>query len=248
MTTIAESAAKRQQYNMKYVWAISLSAALGGLMFGYDWIVIGGTKPFYEKFFDLRTASEEGWAMSSALVGCLAGAILAGGLSDKFGRKRLLILSALVFVVSSVATGLADHFFAFNLWRIAGGIAIGLASNLSPMYIAEVSPAAVRGRLVAMNQFTIVVGILLCEACNYGIVRYGLAADRAAVTEHARLHAGSLDSQRVAKELARQVPREKRDGFIAQFTALSKRVRNRLAILPSSRRRRKSRRRERSAK
>lgn len=163
MTTIAESAAKRQQYNMKYVWAISLSAALGGLMFGYDWIVIGGTKPFYEKFFDLRTASEEGWAMSSALVGCLAGAILAGGLSDKFGRKRLLILSALVFVVSSVATGLADHFFAFNLWRIAGGIAIGLASNLSPMYIAEVSPAAVRGRLVAMNQFTIVVGILLAR-------------------------------------------------------------------------------------
>ena len=94
--------------------------------------------------------------MGSALVGCLLGAILSGSLSDRFGRKRLLILAALVFVVSSLGTALVDSSVAFNVWRIAGGVAIGLASNLSPMYIAEIAPAAVRGRLVAMNQFTIV--------------------------------------------------------------------------------------------
>jgi MFS family permease len=169
MATLTEPAEPRQQYHMGYVWAISLVAALGGLMFGYDWVVISGTKPFYERFFQLSTAWEEGWAMGSALIGCLIGAVLSGSLSDRFGRKRLLILSALVFVVSAIGTAMVDTFPAFNLWRIAGGVAIGLASNLSPMYIAEIAPAAVRGRLVAMNQFTIVSGILLAQVANYGI-------------------------------------------------------------------------------
>jgi len=136
MSAIAENDSTGARYNMGYVWAISLAAAMGGLMFGYDWIVISGTKPFYEKFFNLLTAWDEGWAMASALVGCLIGAVLSGSLSDRFGRKRLLILSALVFVVSSIGTAWAGSFAAFNLWRIAGGVAIGLASNLSPMYIA----------------------------------------------------------------------------------------------------------------
>lgn len=166
-----------QQYNLKYVWGISLVAALGGLMFGYDWVVISGAEPFYKRFFALASAAEEGWAMGSALIGCLLGAVLSGGLSDKFGRKRLLILSAVVFVVSSIGTGLAGSFVSFNVWRMAGGIAIGLASNLSPMYIAEVAPAAVRGRLVSMNQFTIVIGILLAQAVNYGIVQLAPGAD-----------------------------------------------------------------------
>ena len=147
-------------------------------MFGYDWIVIGGTKPFYERFFHVATAWQEGWAMGSALVGCLTGAILSGGLSDRFGRKRLLILAAFVFVVSSLGTAMVDSFTAFNLWRIAGGMAIGLASNLSPMYIAEIAPAAVRGRLVAMNQFTIVIGILLAQMANCGVDYFGKEADR----------------------------------------------------------------------
>jgi MFS family permease len=159
----------QQRYNMGYVWAISLVAALGGLMFGYDWVVISGAKPFYERVFNVASAWEEGWAMGSALVGCLIGAVLSGGLSDRFGRKRLLILAALVFVVSAIGIALVDSFLAFNIWRIAGGVAIGLASNLSPMYIAEIAPAAVRGRLVAMNQFTIVSGILLAQVANYGI-------------------------------------------------------------------------------
>ena len=180
MSTMPEHLGERPQYNMGYVWSISLVAALGGLMFGYDWIVIGGTKPFYERFFALSTAWEEGWAMGSALVGCLLGAMLSGGLSDRFGRKRLLILSALIFMVSSIGTALAD-LRPFNLWRMAGGIAIGLASNLSPMYIAEVSPAAVRGRLVAMNQFTIVIGILLAQATNYGLAWSGTSGDEFAL-------------------------------------------------------------------
>jgi SP family sugar porter-like MFS transporter len=147
-------------------------------MFGYDWVVISGAEPFYKRFFALATAAEEGWAMGSALIGCLLGAVLSGGLSDKFGRKRLLILSAVVFVVSSIGTGLASSFVSFNVWRMAGGIAIGLASNLSPMYIAEIAPAAVRGRLVSMNQFTIVIGILLAQAVNYGIAWLGGTADQ----------------------------------------------------------------------
>ena len=158
-----------RKLNMGYVWAISLTAALGGLMFGYDWIVISGSKPFYERFFDVRTPAAEGWAMASALVGCLFGALLSGGLSDRLGRKWLLVAAAALFLVSAIGTALVDSFFAFNLWRVMGGLAIGLASNLSPMYIAEVAPAAWRGRLVAMNQLTIVTGILLAQGANYVI-------------------------------------------------------------------------------
>jgi len=209
-------AAPPPRYDMKYVWSISLAAALGGLMFGYDWIVISGTKPFYERLFDLKTASEEGWAMGSALIGCLIGAVLAGGLSDRFGRKRLLILSALVFVVSSIGTGLAGTFVAFNVWRVAGGVAIGLASNLSPMYIAEVSPAAVRGRLVAMNQFTIVIGILLAQAANYFIATHGGSLDRQTVR---LLEKGELDPQSIAEDFAWQEPQEARTALAEQLGA-----------------------------
>lgn len=157
--------------NRAYVWAISLAGALGGLLFGYDWVVIGGAKPFYEKFFHLTTASEQGWAMSCALLGCLIGALISGRLSDRFGRKPLLIVAAIVFGVSSIGTGMASAFMAFVVWRLMGGLAIGLASNLSPMYIAEVAPAQLRGKLVSLNQLTIVVGILLAQVVNWIIAR-----------------------------------------------------------------------------
>ena len=158
-------------YNATYTWLISLIAALGGLLFGYDWVVIGGAKPFYEKFFHLRAASQQGWAMSCALVGCLAGALISGGLSDRFGRKRLLMLAACLFVVSSLGTALSNTFGGFVRWRITGGVAIGLASNLSPMYIAEVAPPQVRGKLVSLNQLTIVIGILLAQCLNWLIAK-----------------------------------------------------------------------------
>jgi SP family arabinose:H+ symporter-like MFS transporter len=170
-TNTSKDVAAEANYDMKYIWAVSLIAALGGLLFGYDWVVIGGAKPFYEKFFQLHDPSAQGWAMSCALIGCLMGAVLSGSLSDKYGRKRLLILSAFLFAISSVGTGLASGFSSFVTWRILGGVAIGLASNLSPMYIAEVSPALVRGKLVSINQLTIVIGILAAQFINWTIAR-----------------------------------------------------------------------------
>jgi sugar porter (SP) family MFS transporter len=161
--------------DLRYVWMISFVAALGGLLFGYDWVVIGGAKPFFERFFELTSASAKGWANSCALIGCLFGAMAAGALSDRFGRKRLLTASALVFIVTSIGNGLAPTFTVFVAWRMLGGTAIGLASNLSPMYIAEIAPARMRGRLVSLNQLTIVIGILLAQFINWALVR-GLPA------------------------------------------------------------------------
>ncbi|MEI8037777.1 MAG: sugar porter family MFS transporter [Verrucomicrobiota bacterium] len=155
------------EINRFYLWTACLVAALGGLMFGYDWVVISGADIFYEKFFHLTSASDIGWAKGCALVGCLVGALVAGVLSDRFGRKRLLILSALLFTVSSLATGLVDTFSVFVFWRIIGGVAIGIASNLSPMYIAEIAPAHIRGKLVSLNQLNIVIGIVLAQVVNW---------------------------------------------------------------------------------
>lgn len=156
-----------------YVWWIAGVAALGGLLFGYDWVVIGGAKPFYEMHFGLTSPREQGWAMSCALIGCLAGAMLSGILSERLGRKPSLIAAALVFTVSSVGTGMAESFDAFVVWRMCGGLAIGLASSLSPMYIAEVSPARMRGRLVSLNELAIVIGILMAQFTNWLIADHG---------------------------------------------------------------------------
>ena len=154
-----------------YVWLVALAGALGGLLFGYDWVVIGGAEPFYERYFHLNSPSIVGWAMSCALIGCLIGALSSGPLSNRFGRKRLLILAAFVFVVSSLGTGMANVFTAFVAWRITGGYAIGLASGISPMYIAEISPAHLRGRMVSLNQLAIVFGILFAQIVNWMIAR-----------------------------------------------------------------------------
>jgi len=156
-----------------YVWWIAAVAALGGLLFGYDWVVIGGAKPFYEAHFGIVLPQVQGWAMSCALVGCFAGAMLSGVLSERFGRKPALLAAALVFTVSSIGTGMAGSFASFVSWRICGGLAIGLASSLSPMYIAEISPAALRGRLVCLNELTIVIGILMAQITNWCIAGHG---------------------------------------------------------------------------
>jgi MFS transporter, SP family, xylose:H+ symportor len=156
-----------RHYNAGYVWTICSVAALGGLLFGYDWVVIGGAKAFYENYFQLTSDSAIGWANSCALIGCLVGSVLSGALGDRFGRKRLLVMSAVLFAVSSVLTGWAFTFGSFVAWRIVGGVAIGIASNVSPTYIAEVSPAPWRGRLVTLNQLTIVVGILAAQIVNW---------------------------------------------------------------------------------
>lgn len=167
----SDSAGTKAEFRIRYIILISLVAALGGLLFGYDWVVIGGAKPFFERYFRLMDASQSGWANSCALIGCLFGALGAGALSDRFGRKRLLTASATIFALTSLGNALAHTFGTFVAWRICGGVAIGLASNLSPMYIAEISPAAWRGRLVSLNQLTIVIGILLAQYMNWFLVR-----------------------------------------------------------------------------
>ena len=165
------ASAVAENFDQLYLWSISLIAALGGLLFGYDWVVIGGAKPFYEAYFQLATPAQHGWAMSCALIGCLLGAGASGVLSDHFGRKRMLILAGLTFTASSLGTGLAGNIEAFVVWRIAGGVAIGLASSLSPMYIAEIAPAHLRGKLVSVNQLTIVIGLVLAQGINWLIAR-----------------------------------------------------------------------------
>ena len=155
-------------FNFRYIIGISIISALGGLLFGYDWVVIGGAKPFYERFFYITNSPAlQGLGMSSALIGCVFGAAFAGGLSDKFGRKIILIASALLFTFSAIGTGFAQSIIDFIIYRIVGGIGIGLASTISPMYIAEVSPADYRGRFVSLNQLTIVIGILAAQVINY---------------------------------------------------------------------------------
>jgi len=162
----------KAELNLGYIWLISVVAALGGLLFGWDWVVIGGAKLFFESYFHItHNAQLSGWANSCALIGCLLGALVAGALSDRFGRKKLLLLAACLFAATSIGNALAPTFSIFIAWRILGGVAIGLASNLSPMYIAEIAPAQMRGKLVSINQLTIVVGILAAQMVNWYLGR-----------------------------------------------------------------------------
>jgi sugar porter (SP) family MFS transporter len=158
----------KSNFNQKFILGITLVSAMGGLLFGYDWVVIGGAKPFYERFFDITNSPYlQGWAMSSALIGCLFGALSSGYFSDRFGRKLPLIIAAALFTIAAIGTGAASQFTLFIIYRLIGGLGIGLASAISPMYIAEISPAEMRGRLVSINQLTIVIGILAAQVVNF---------------------------------------------------------------------------------
>ena len=158
--------------NKSFLYFICCVSALGGLLFGYDWVVIGGAKPFYELYFGISNLPlMQGVAMTTALVGCLVGAMVAGAAADRYGRKPLLMFSAVLFTVSAIATGLFSDFLLFNIARFIGGMGIGIASALSPMYIAEVSPPAIRGRMVSLNQMTIVLGILSAQIVNMLLAR-----------------------------------------------------------------------------
>ena len=161
-----------QGYNKGFLYFICAVSAMGGLLFGYDWVVIGGAKPFYELYFGISGSPVmQGVAMTTALVGCLVGAMVAGAAADKYGRKPLLTMSAVLFTVSAIGTGLFDDFTLFNIARFIGGVGIGVASALAPMYIAEVSPAEIRGRMVSLNQMTIVLGILAAQIVNMLLAR-----------------------------------------------------------------------------
>lgn len=186
------------RYNSRFLWTICLVAAMGGLLFGYDWVVIGGAKPFYEPFFGITDSPNlQGLAMSTALIGCIFGALMSGMMSDRFGRKRLLILSGLLFTASAVWTALSGDFLSFNLARILGGLGIGLASNLSPMYIAEVAPAESRGRFVSINQLTIVIGVLAAQIVNWMIAAPVPSADevRGLVSQESQTASSVVDKE-----------------------------------------------------
>ncbi len=156
------------KFNIRYILAISMIAAMGGLLFGYDWVVIGGGKFFYERFFGITDLpGRQAWAMSSALIGCIPGAMFSGYLSEKFGRKASLVSSALLFTISAIGTGFAGGYGFFMIYRIMGGMGIGVASCISPVYIAEISPKNMRGKFVSLNQLTIVTGILMAQVVNY---------------------------------------------------------------------------------
>jgi len=155
-----------------YVMLVCMVAALGGLLFGYDTGVINGAIGPLKAHFVLD-ANWAGWATGCALVGCAVGAAIAGVLSDWLGRKKVLILSAILFLISAVGTALPKNITTFIIYRIIGGLGVGAASMSSPMYIAEISPARIRGRMVSVNQFAIVTGFLVVYFVNYFIALQG---------------------------------------------------------------------------
>lgn len=170
--------------HFNYLLFISFISAMGGFLFGYDWVVIGGAKIFYEPFFGIEhSALLKGWAMSSALLGCLAGTMFSGKWSDAYGRKKMLIVASVFFTVSAYGTGAVDSFWWFIFYRILGGVGIGIASNISPVYIAEITPSSLRGRYVSLNQLTIVLGILAAQIANWLIGDYFLPADSVLTSE-----------------------------------------------------------------
>lgn len=157
-----------QNKSLKYVYRYTIVAAIGGLLFGYDTAVVAGAIGFIEEKYQLSPAMK-GWAASCAIIGCMAGAMLSGGLSDKLGRKKVLMISAFAFAVSSIGILIPSGIGAFIFFRLIGGIGIGVASILSPMYISEIAPADIRGRLISIYQLGIVTGILLIYFVNAGI-------------------------------------------------------------------------------
>jgi len=162
----------QEKGSLVYVMLVCLAAALGGLLFGYDTGVINGAIGPLEAHFALD-AQAKGWATGCALLGCAIGAAVAGVLSDRLGRKKVLIISVILFFVSAVGTALPRDIATFIIFRIIGGVGVGAAAMSSPMYIAEISPARIRGRMVSVNQFAIVTGFLVVYFVNYFIALQG---------------------------------------------------------------------------
>jgi SP family arabinose:H+ symporter-like MFS transporter len=157
-----------------YVLAITLVAAIGGLIFGFDTAIVAGATRYMKEQFSLGSL-QEGWTVSVVLIGCMFGAGLAGPISDRIGRRRFMLVSAVLFLVSAVGCALPRTITAFVVFRFVGGLGIGSAAVLSPLYIAEIAPARVRGALVSVNQLAIVTGILLAYFVNWAFAGAGPA-------------------------------------------------------------------------
>ena len=162
----SDPAGTRQGGSTAYVWLLASVAALGGLLFGYDTAVIAGSIQYITIRFQLGPVME-GWAVANVLVGCMIGAALAGTLSDRFGRKKVLLLSAVLFGISALGSAVPQSLWQFVIARMLGGFAVGAASMLSPLYIAEIAPAHIRGRLVSLNQIAIISGMLVVSIVNW---------------------------------------------------------------------------------
>lgn len=162
----------KHRFNSSYILRISFISALGGYLFGFDFAVIAGALPFLQKHFSLDTYWE-GFATGSLALGAIIGCMVAGSVSDRYGRKPGLLIAAAIFALSSLAMAFSFSRDAFIAARFCAGIGVGMASMLSPMYIAEISPAHMRGRMVAINQLTIVLGILFTNLINYTLRNYG---------------------------------------------------------------------------
>lgn len=156
-----------------YVILVSLTAGLGGFLFGFDTAIISGAINFLRKQFHLNAALE-GWVMSSALVGCVIGAAVSGYLADKFGRKKILFLSALLFIISALGCMIANDPAFLVTARMVGGIGVGFAAMVAPMFISELSPANMRGRLVSLYQLAITIGILFAYLTNAALLHYAV--------------------------------------------------------------------------
>jgi MFS transporter, SP family, arabinose:H+ symporter len=157
-----------------YLFIITLVASLGGFLFGFDMAVVSGILPLLQKQFSL-SAFQEGWFVSSALIGCIIGVAVSGELSDRLGRKKPLILAAMLFLLSALGCSLLPTLPGIIAARMMGGIGIGLASNVVPLYISEIAPARIRGRLVTYYQFAVTLGILVAYLTNSALLQYAMA-------------------------------------------------------------------------
>ncbi|MBC7915227.1 MAG: sugar porter family MFS transporter, partial [Pyrinomonadaceae bacterium] len=159
--------------NRSYLYPVSAVVALGGVLFGFDLVIISGTVPFFTEYFKLNEFST-GWAVGCINLGAAAGAVMAGRLSDAIGRKNLLIICAILFALTGIATGWANDFNLFIIARLLSGVAVGVAALVCPMYIAEIAPSNLRGRLVSFYQLAIVTGLMLAYLSNYFLLDTGV--------------------------------------------------------------------------
>lgn len=162
----------RPDGHVGYAYLVSAIAAVGGLLFGFDTAIISGAIEFVKAEFALNE-HQEGFAVSSILIGCIIGAAMAGAISDRLGRKRVLIATAVIYMFSAILSGLPQTLQHLVLARFLGGLAVGVSSMVSPMYIAEIAPPHIRGRLVSLNQMAIVTGILMAYCVNWLLVDVG---------------------------------------------------------------------------
>ena len=176
-------------YNTFYIIKIAMISALGGFLFGFDTGVIGGAQLYFTEHFQL-TPSQQGWAVGSALYGCLIGALVAGYLTKAISRKYTLVLSAILFFISALGSGYAASLSELVFYRIIGGVGIGFASMAAPMYIAEISPATQRGRMVSLYQLSIVLGFFVVFLATYYIG--GGSANESSVEQLAMDHQYNL--------------------------------------------------------